>query len=126
MKNRYLFKAKKESDNNWIQGFLSRIGATNSYQIDGILIKTNTICQCTGEKFRDELVFEGDLFYNIFFKYTYEVKKVNHNLMLIKIDTPRPTRRNFTFGEFLAHPEDFERRGNIYDKKGDKYSYEKK
>ena len=61
MKNRWLFKARKESDNNCVQGFLSRIGRTNSYLIDGILVKTNTVCQCSSLKdCNGNLIFEGD------------------------------------------------------------------
>ena len=63
MENRWLFKARKESDNNWTQGFLSWIGRTNSYLIDGILVKKNTICQCSGLKNRDDnLIFEDDVY----------------------------------------------------------------
>ena len=62
MNDRWIFKAKKESDDEWTQGFLSRIGETNSYQINGILVKTNTICQCSGLKdCEGSLIFEGDI-----------------------------------------------------------------
>ena len=67
MKDRYLFKAKRISDKEWIAGYLYRLSENNppfimlrkygeSYEVD-----EHTICQCTGLKDKNgNLIWEND------------------------------------------------------------------
>ena len=68
MEDRYLFKAKKIDDGEWIVGYLYRLSENNppfimlrkygeSYEVDEY-----TICQCTGLKDRNNnLIWENDI-----------------------------------------------------------------
>ena len=69
MEDRYLFKAKRIDNGEWVQGYLYGIwekryilwGMTNDVP-NMIEVDPSTICQCTGLKDRhDNLIFENDL-----------------------------------------------------------------
>lgn len=72
MEDRYLFKAKRISDGEWVVGYIVRYGHTGkekyyivpSYASDlySFLIDKNTICQCTGLKDKNsKLIWENDI-----------------------------------------------------------------
>lgn len=69
MEDRYLFKAKRLDNHDWILGFLS-VNKTCKYFIRPICgsalsseeVDKNTICQCTGLKDRNgKLIWENDV-----------------------------------------------------------------
>ena len=72
MEDRYLFKAKRVDDGEWIVGYIARYGHTRkekyyiipNYASDlyCFLIDKNTICQCTGLKDKNSrLIWENDV-----------------------------------------------------------------
>lgn len=80
MEDRYLFKAKRIDDGEWVVGYIARYGYTGrekyyiipSYASDlySFLIDKNTICQCTGLKDRHgNLIFENDLMDGFIYPY---------------------------------------------------------
>lgn len=86
MNERYLFKAKRLDNHDWILGFLS-VHKTGKYfirPIDGSAssseeVDKNTICQCTGLKDKNgKLIWENDIvknekgnFYKAFWQNNY-------------------------------------------------------
>lgn len=85
MENRYLFKAKRVDNGEWVVGYLYRLSENNppfimlrkygeSYEVD-----ENTICQCTGLKDKNgKLIWENDIvrdeygnFYKAFWQNDY-------------------------------------------------------
>ena len=69
MNNRYLFRAKRTDDGEWVEGYLYGIwerryilwGMTNDVP-DMIEVDPSTICQCTGIKDKNgKLIWENDI-----------------------------------------------------------------
>lgn len=70
MENRYLFKAKRVDNGEWVQGALLLHDADtatifNQHPADGSLqgfeVDRNTICQCTGLDKNGKLIWENDI-----------------------------------------------------------------
>lgn len=75
MENRYLFKAKRVDNEEWVQGYIVKYGYTGrekysivpEYASDlySFLIDPSTICRCTGLKDEnDKLIWENDILHN--------------------------------------------------------------
>ena len=68
MEERYLFKAKRVDNGEWVQGFLARYipncecaNIVNDFDIL-VPVKADTICQCTGLKDKNgKLMWENDI-----------------------------------------------------------------
>ena len=72
MEDRYLFKAKRIDNGEWVVGYIVRYGHTGkekyyiipSYASDlyAIEVDQSTICQCTGFKDKnDKLIWDNDI-----------------------------------------------------------------
>ena len=72
MENRYLFKAKRVDNGEWVQGYIVKYGYTGQekyyivpdYASDlySFLVDSSTICRCTGLKDEnDKLIWENDI-----------------------------------------------------------------
>ena len=72
MKDRYLFKAKRIDNGEWVVGYIARYGHTGkekyyiipSYASDlyAIEVDPSTICQCTGLKDKNgNMIWENDI-----------------------------------------------------------------
>ena len=88
MEDRYLFKAKRIDNGEWVQGYLYGIwekryilwGMTNDIP-DMIEVEPSTICQCTGLKDKnDKLIWENDIM-----KYQWDERT---RIDVIKYDAP--------------------------------------
>lgn len=75
MENRYLFKAKRVDNGEWVQGYIVKYGYTGQekyyivpdYASDlySFLVDSSTICRCTGLKDEnDKLIWENDILHN--------------------------------------------------------------
>lgn len=93
MENRYLFKAKRKDNGEWVQGALllhdpDAATILNQHPADGSLqgfeVDLSTICKCTGLKDKNsELIWENDIVSfaheNYTRNYAIEFKNTFHN-----------------------------------------------
>nr|DAH79743.1 MAG TPA: YopX protein [Bacteriophage sp.] len=72
MEDRYLFKAKRIDNGEWVQGYIVKYGYTGREKyyivpdyasaLYSFLIDSSTICQCTGLKDKNgKLIWENDI-----------------------------------------------------------------
>lgn len=127
---RYLFKAKRVDDGEWIVGGLVRYGFTGKekyyivpdYASDLYAkeIDPNTICQCTGKDKTGKLIWENDIVK--FDVYYYEklqsstisqIKWCNALCALSLVVNDRGTRG--TLGHLMDLNKEIEVIGNIFD-----------
>lgn len=131
MEDRYLFKAKRLDNGEWIIGYLYRLSENHhpfimlenrygeSYEVD-----ENTICRCTGhEDVNGKLIWENDILHNG----NYFVVKWNapcarfdivlnnsHNIPIGKWEPMICDWKNNDFKEYRKSV-DYEVIGNIFD-----------
>lgn len=132
MNERYLFKAKRIDNGEWVQGYLYGIwekryilwGMTNDVP-DMIEVDQSTICQCTGLKDKNgKLIWENDVvkkhFYSIYDdcvnseEYIGVVKHTDCAWVIetIRDKCTRPIFEAMSYSEDVKH---FEVIGNIFD-----------
>ena len=111
MEDRYLFKAKRIDNGEWVQGYLYGIwekryilwGMTNDIP-DMIEVEPSTICQCTGLKDKnDKLIWENDIM-----KYQWDERT---RIDVIKYDAPMFSYENVI--RWSLHQDEVI--GNIFD-----------
>lgn len=99
MEDRYLFKAKRIANGDWLVGYVVKYGYTGrekyyivpSYASDlyAIEIEPSTICQCTGLKDKNgKLIWENDVVKRNFRLYSSETKyEEKENKGIVKYDS---------------------------------------
>lgn len=125
MEDRYLFKAKRISDGEWVVGYIIRYGYTRkekyyivpSYASDlyCFLIDKNTICQCTGLKDKNgNLIWENDIVRTIYdgIEHIYQVIWDKSELDFKATNGKEFYKSNF---EYLPCCEEVEVIGNRFD-----------
>ena len=128
MKNRYLVKAKKVDNNKWVAGYLSFI-YVNGKNENGFIytdkaciystedvrsydVYTETICQCTGKKINNEMLFENDIVEDhIGFGFIEYVEKY----CAFRVNYYYSTRAKWFYDYLDSEYKSIERLGNIHD-----------
>ncbi len=127
MKDRYLSKAKRPDNGEWVVGYIVRYGYTGKekyYIVPGyasdlyaIKIDPDTICQCTGLKDKNgNLIWENDIcnYYNPEDKDGIGIIK---NGYVLWIDGTISMKHKMTPLFYLQCKDEWEVIGNIFDNK---------
>ena len=123
MNDRYLFKAKRLDNGEWIVGYLYRLSENNppfimlrkygeSYEVD-----EHTICQCTGLKDKNgKLIWENDIVRTIYdgIEHIYQVIWDKSELDFKATNGKEFYKSNF---EYLPCCDEVEVIGNIFENK---------
>lgn len=123
MEDRYLFKAKRLDNGEWIVGYLYRLSENNppfimlrkygeSYEVD-----EHTICQCTGLKDKNgKLILENDIVRTIYdgIEHIYQVIWDKSELDFKATNGKEFYKSNF---EYLPCCDEVEVIGNIFENK---------
>lgn len=133
MEDRYLFKAKRVDNGEWVLGVLFDgenhciIGQeikfspyqTNECKIVGYEVDRNTICQCTGLKDKNgKLIWENDIVrdeYGNFYKAFWQNNYYQFSLSCVKTNV-FPTDAKWNLWSFKSF--EIEVIGNIFDNPG--------
>ena len=132
MKDRYLFKAKRIDNGEWVQGYLYGIwekryilwGMTNDIP-DMIEVEPSTICQCTGLRDKNgQKIWENDIVKKEFYTDYDNCANSEEYIGIVKITDcawvietirdkcTRPIFETMSYSEDVKH---FEIIGNVFD-----------
>ena len=131
MKDRYLFKAKRKDNCEWVFGGLSYCDKTGAYFITNMgkdhisyigfhqEVDSNTICQCTGLKDKNgKLIWENDICRRVLLptkriKTNFKIAYVPYKCCISAIDLDGS---NITFlSDYINNQYEVEVIGNIFD-----------
>ena len=131
MQDRYLFKAKRNDNGEWVFGGLSYCDKTGAYFITNMgkdhisyigfhqEVDSNTICQCTGLKDKNgKLIWENDICRRVLLptkriKTNFKIAYVPYKCCISAIDLDGS---NITFlSDYINNQYEVEVIGNIFD-----------
>lgn len=127
MQDRYLFKAKRKDDGEWVFGGLSYCEKTNAYFITNMgkdhisyigfhqEVDSNTICQCTGLKDKNgSVIWENDIVMTVYDgnEHIYQVVWDESELDFKATNGKENYKSNF---EYLPCCDEIEILGNCFD-----------
>ena len=131
MHDRYLYRAKRKDDGEWVFGGLSYCEKTNAYFITNMgkdhisyigfhqEVDSNTICQCTGLKDKNgNMIWENDICRRVLLptkriKTNFKIAYVPYKCCISAIDLDGS---NITFlSDYINNQYEVEVIGNIFD-----------
>ena len=131
MQDRYLYRAKRKDDGEWVFGGLSYCEKTNAYFITNMgkdhisyigfhqEVDSNTICQCTGLKDKNgNMIWENDICRRVLLptkriKTNFKIAYVPYKCCISAIDLDGS---NITFlSDYINNQYEVEVIGNIFD-----------